>query len=82
MSKEVERVMDKKTKIWSVGEGISVVHIQDETLYMKIRDTLKLRRQRKRTPAVYMKEGIIYAWDLHLDKKQLDTAKEIIKKHK
>jgi hypothetical protein len=82
MSKEVERVMDKKTKIWSVGEGISVVHIQDETLYMKIRDTLKLRRQKKWTPAVYMKEGIIYAWDLHLDKKQLDTAKEIIKKHK
>ena len=74
--------MSKETKIWSVGDGISDVHIQDEELYMKIRDTLKLRRQRKWTPAVYMKEGVIYAWDLHLNKEQLDTAKNIIKKHK
>ncbi len=74
--------MSKETKIWSVGDGISIVHIQDEELYMKIRDTLKLRRQRKWTPAVYMKEGVIYAWDLHLNKEQLDTAKNIIKKHK
>jgi hypothetical protein len=29
-----------------------------------------------------MKEGVIYAWALHLNKEQLDTAKEIIKKHK
>jgi len=74
--------MSKKTKVWSIGDGMWVVHITDENLYMKIRDTLKLKRQRNWSPAVYMKEGIIYAWDLHLDKKQLDTAKEIIKKHK
>ena len=74
--------MDKKTKIWSVGYGISVVYIENETLYMKIRDTLKLKRQRKWSPSVYMKEGIIYAWALHLNKEQLDTAKSIIKKHK
>ena len=74
--------MSKKTKIWSVGDGISVVYIENETLYMKIRDTLKLKRQRKWSPSVYMKEGIIYAWALHLNKEQLDNAKNIIKKHK
>ena len=74
--------MSKKTKVWSIGDGMWKLHIADESLYMKIRDTLKLRRQRNWSPAVYMKEGVIYALDLHLDKKQLDTAKEIIKKHK
>ena len=74
--------MSKKTKVWSIGDGMWKLHIADESLYMKIRDTLKLRRQRNWSPAVFMIEGIIYAWDLHLDKKQLDTAKEIIKKHK
>ena len=74
--------MSKKTKIWIVGDGISVVYIENETLYMKIRDTLKLKRQRKWSTSVYMKEGIIYAWALHLNKEQLDTAKNIIKKHK
>ena len=74
--------MSKKTKIWSVGDGISVVYIENETLYMKIRDTLKLKGQRKWSPSVYMKERIIYAWALHLNKEQLDTAKNIIKKHK
>ena len=74
--------MSKKTKIWSVGDGISVVYIENETLYMKIRDTLKLKRQRKWSPSVYMKDGVIYAWALHLNKEQLDTAKSIIKKHK
>ena len=74
--------MSKETKIWSVGDGISIVYIENEELYMKIRDTLKLRRQRKWTPSVYMKEGVIYAWALHLNKEQLDTAKNIIKKPK
>ena len=74
--------MSKKTKIWSVGDGISIVYIEDEALYIKIRDALKLRRQRKWTPSVYMKDGVIYAWALHLNKEQLDTAKSIIKKHK
>ena len=74
--------MKKETKMWSVGKGYWVVHTQDEKLYMKIRDTLKLQRQRKWSPAVYMRKGVIYAWDLHLDKDKIDTAKEIIKKHK
>ena len=28
--------MSKKTKIWSVGDGISIVYIEDEALYIKI----------------------------------------------
>ena len=50
--------MKKETKMWSVGKGYWVVHTQDEKLYMKIRDTLKLQRQRKWSPAVYMKKGV------------------------
>ena len=34
--------MSKKTKVWSIGDGMWKLHIADESLYMKIRDTLKI----------------------------------------
>jgi hypothetical protein len=43
---------------------------------------LKLKRDRKFKPAVYMREGDDIAWDIELNKEQLEEAKKIVKKFK
>ena len=54
----------------------------DTPLLWVIRDTLKLKRDRKFKPAVYMREGDDIAWDIELNKEQLEEAKKIVKKFK
>jgi len=71
--------MKSKIKTWSVGEGLWRMHIPSWEIYKEIRDTLKLKKDIKFKPAVYMKEGDDIAWDIDLTKEQLDAAKEIIK---
>ena len=72
--------MKSKIKTWSVGEGLWRMHIPSWEIYKEIRDTLKLKRDRKFKPAVYMKEGDDIAQDLTLTKEQLEEAKKVIKK--
>ncbi len=72
--------MKSKIKTWSVGEGLWRMHIPSSEIYKEIRDTLKLKKDRKFKPAVYMKEGDNIAWDIDLTKEQLEEAKKIIKK--
>ena len=72
--------MKSKIKTWSVGEGLWRMHIPSWEFYKEIRDTLKLKKDRKFKPDVYMKEGDDIAWDIELTKEQLEEAKKIIKK--
>ena len=59
------------------------VNVEPDTpLLWVIRDTLKLKKDRKFKPAVYMKEGDDIAWDIELNKEQLEEAKKIVKKFK
>ncbi len=74
--------MKSKIKTWSVGEGLWRMHIPSWEIYKEIRDTLKLKRDIKFKPAVYMKEGDDIAWDLTLTKEQLEKANKIVKKFK
>jgi len=74
--------MKSKIKTWSLGEGQWKMHIPSWELYKEITDTLKLKKDRKFKPAVYMKEGDNIAWDIELNKEQLEKAKQIIKNFK
>ena len=47
--------MKSKIKTWSVGEGLWRMHIPSWEIYKEIRDTLKLKKDRKFKPAVYKK---------------------------
>ena len=51
-------------------------------LYKEIRDTLKLKKDKKFKPVVYMQDGDNIAWDIDLTKEQLEEAKKIVKKFK
>ncbi len=70
--------MKSKIKTWSIGEGQWKMHIPNWEIYKEIRDTLKLKKDRKFKPAVYMKEGD----NIDLTKEQLEEAKKIVKKFK
>ena len=74
--------MKHKIKTWSIGEGQWKMHIPNWEIYKKIRDTLKLKKDRKFKPVVYMREGDNIAWDIELSKDQLEKAKKIVKKFK
>ena len=74
--------MKSKIKTWSIGEGLWKMHIPSWEIYKEIRDTLKLKRDRKFKPAVYMREGDDIAWDIELNKEQIEEAKKIVKKFK
>jgi len=74
--------MKHKIKTWSIGEGQWKMHIPNWEIYKKIRDTLKLKKDRKFKPVVYMREGDNIAWDIELNKEQLEKAKKIVKKFK
>ena len=74
--------MKYKVKTWSIGEGQWKMHIPNWEIYKKVRDTLKLTKDRNFNPVVYMKEGDDIAWDIYLTKEQLEKAKQIVKKFK
>ena len=60
--------MKYKVKTWSIGEGQWKMHIPNWEIYKKVRDTLKLTKDRNFKPAVYMKEGDNLSLGiLHLD---------------
>ena len=58
------------------------MHIPNWKIYKEIRDSLKLKKDRKFKPVVYMREGDNIAWDIELSKDQLEKAKKIVKKFK
>ena len=58
------------------------MHIPNWKIYKEIRDSLKLKKDRKFKPVVYMREGDNIAWDIELNKEQLEKAKKIVKKFK
>lgn len=74
--------MKSKIKTWSIGEGQWKMHIPNWEIYKEIRDTLKLTKDKKFKPAVYMQDGDNIAWDIDLTKEQLEKAKQIIKNFK
>ena len=74
--------MKHKIKTWSIGEGQWKMHIPNWKIYKEIRDSLKLKKDRKFKPVVYMREGDNIAWDIELSKDQLEKAKKIVKKFK
>ena len=37
--------MSKETKIWSVGDGISIVYIENEELYIKVSEENNIERR-------------------------------------
>ena len=71
--------MKSKIKL-GVLEKVNGKSYTELEIYKEIRDTLKLKKDRKFKPAVYMKEGDDIAWDIELTKEQLEEAKKIIKK--
>jgi|TARA_Y100000022_G_C13055831_1_gene286552 hypothetical protein len=74
--------MKSKIKTWSIGEGQWKMHIPNWEIYKEIRDTLKLKKDKKFKPVVYMQDGDNIAWDIDLTKEQLEKAKQIIKNFK
>jgi len=72
----------KKIKIWSQGEGLWKLWVSDWELWKILRRDLKFEQDKKLKPAIYYKNGDQIAWDVVLNKTQIEKAKKIIKKHK
>ena len=75
---------NKKTKIWSQGDGHWKLWVSDWELWKILRKDLKINNQKrsKNKPGIYYKGGDQIAWDIVLDKTEIEKAKKIIKKHK
>ena len=75
---------NKKTKIWSQGDGHWKLWVSDWELWKILRRKLKDRTDKlsKNKPGIYYKGGDQIAWDIVLNKKEIEKAKKIIKENK
>ena len=74
----------KKVKIWSQGDGQWKLWVSDWELWKILRKEFKINNQKKskNKPGIYYKDGDQIAWDIVLDKTQIEKAKKIIKENK